>query len=80
MAGGRDLTQRSPRWANGLIWSSGLGAAALFMWRTLFCDGEPSCLPPGLGTVLPKVLACAVLPFLLLASALERAARRLAEW
>jgi len=80
MAGGRDLTRRSPRWLNGVIWSSGLAAAALFIWRTLFCDSEPSCVPPGLAGLLPKVLACAVLPFLMLASLLERAARRVAEW
>jgi hypothetical protein len=80
MAGGRDLRRRSPRWLNGLIWSSGLGAAALFIWRTLFCDSEPSCVPPGLAGLLPKVLGSAVLPFLVLASLLERAARRVAEW
>ncbi len=75
MAGGRDLLPRSPRWLNGLIWSSGLGAAAFFVWRTLFCDGEPSCIPVGLSAVLARVLACMMLPVLLAVTIVTRAVR-----
>jgi hypothetical protein len=79
VAGGRDLTRQSPSWLNALIWSSGLGAAAWFVWRLLVGDGEPTCGPPSLGHVLSRCLAVAVLPALLLLSGLEKAVRRLAE-
>jgi hypothetical protein len=78
MAGGRDLGPRSPRWVNGLIWSSGLGAAAWFVWSALFGDTEPTCLPPGL-TVLPRVLAGAMLPLLVVVTIVEKAVRRVLE-
>ncbi len=75
MAGGRDLRPRSPRWVNGLIWSSGVGAALFFAWRMLFCDAEPSCLPIGLSAVLGRVLAIAMLPLLLAVTMVARAVR-----
>lgn len=75
MAGGRDWLPRSPRWLNGLVWASGLGATAFFLWRVLFCEAEPSCIPPGFGTVLARVLACSMLPVLLAVTMLARAVR-----
>jgi len=75
MAGGRDLLPRSPRWLNGIIWSSGVGAAAFFIWRVLFCDAEPSCLPVGLSGVFARVLAIAMLPLLLAVTVVARAVR-----
>jgi len=75
MAGGRDLTPRSPRWLNGLIWSSGVGAAIFFTWKMLFCDAEPSCLPVGWSAVLGRVLAIAMLPLLLAVTVVTRAVR-----
>jgi hypothetical protein len=75
MAGGRDLSRRSPRWLNGLIWSSGIGAAAYFIWRMLYCDGEATCFPLGLPLVLSRLLAVLTLPALLAATLLARAVR-----
>jgi hypothetical protein len=72
MAGGRNITARSPGWLHALIWSTGLGAAAVFVWRALFCDGEPTCLPVGLGTLAARALAVITLPLLLLSAALDR--------
>ncbi len=75
MAGGRDLGPRSPRWLNGLIWSSGVGAAVYFIWRLLYCDGEANCLPIGLPLVLSRLLALVTLPVLLAVTVLARAVR-----
>ncbi len=75
MAGGRDLGPRSPRWLNGLIWSSGLGAAVYFIWRMLYCDGEPNCLTPGLPLLMSRVFAVVALPVLLAATLFARAVR-----
>jgi len=74
MAGGRDLLPRSPRWLNGLIWSSGLGAAAVLIWQALFYDAEPSCIPLGLA-VAARLLACLTLPVLLAVAFVARAIR-----
>lgn len=79
MAGGRDLLPRSPRWLNALIWSSGLGAALFFLWRALFCEAEPSCIPLGLTTVLARLLACIMLPVLVAVTMLARAVRWVVE-
>jgi len=73
MAGGRDLLPRSPRWLNGIIWSSGLGAAAWFIWRLVYCDVEPTCLPPSIGVVLPKAFAFVAVPIIFAVSVLTRA-------
>ncbi len=75
MAGGRDLRQRSPRWLNGLIWSSGLGAALYFLWRMLYCDGEANCFPPGITLVLSRVIAVLALPLLFAVTVMARAVR-----
>jgi len=75
MAGGRDLTPRSPRWLNGLIWSSGVGAAIFFTWKMFFCEAEPSCLPIGWSVVLGRILAVAMLPLLLAVTMVARAVR-----
>jgi hypothetical protein len=75
MAGGRDLSRRSPRWLNGLIWSSGIGAAAYLIWRMVYCDGEASCFPLGLPLVLSRFLAVLTLPLLLMSTLLARAVR-----
>ncbi|MCJ7752793.1 MAG: hypothetical protein MUQ65_17180 [Armatimonadetes bacterium] len=75
MAGGRDLAPRSPRWLNGLIWSSGVGAALFFTWKMLFCEAEPSCLPIAWSAVLGRLLAIAMLPLLLAITMVTRAVR-----
>ncbi|MFB3882282.1 MAG: hypothetical protein ACE149_13530 [Armatimonadota bacterium] len=75
MAGGRDLSRRSPRWLNGVIWSSGIGAAAYFIWRMLYCEGEPTCLPLGFPLLMTRLLALLTLPALLAATLLARAVR-----
>ena len=75
MAGGRDLGPRSPRWLNGLIWSSGIGAALYFVWRMLYCDGEATCFPLGLPLVFSRLLAVLILPLLLAVTVLARAVR-----
>jgi hypothetical protein len=75
MAGGRDLGPRSPRWLNGLIWSSGIGAAIYFIWRMLYCDGEANCFPLGLPLVLSRMIAVLILPLLLAVTVLARAIR-----
>jgi len=79
MAEGRDLKPRSPRWVNALIWSTGLGAAACFIWQTLLCDGEATCMPLGLIQVISKALGCAILPLLLVVTMVGRGARRVWE-
>jgi hypothetical protein len=79
MAGGRDLLPRSPRWLNALIWSSGVGAALLFLWSALFSDAEPSCVPLGFATVLARLLACIMLPAVLAVTLLARAVRWVSE-
>jgi hypothetical protein len=79
MAGGRDLKQQSPRWLNGLIWSSGLGAAAFFTWRVLFCDAEPNCVPPGLTVIAARALAVVTLPLVLAVALAARAVKWVAE-
>ena len=76
MAEGRDLKPRSPAWVNALIWSSGLGAAACFIWRSLLGEQEPNCMPLGLHALLPRVLGCAMLPLLLVVTMVGRAFRR----
>ncbi len=77
MAGGRDLTRQSPSWVNALIWSSGLGAAACLMWRLLMGDGEPTASPPSLATLVPRLVAIAVLPAVIVFSIVERAVKRI---
>jgi hypothetical protein len=79
MAGGRDLRPRSPRWLNGLIWSSGLGAAAYFIWRALACDAEPHCSPIGLSVVLSRAVSVLMLPVLIGAALVARAVRWVVE-
>jgi len=79
MAGGRDIRLRSPRWLNGLIWSSGLGAAAFFTWRMLFCDAEPNCVPPGFTVILARVVAVLTLPLVLAIALAARAVKWVAE-
>jgi hypothetical protein len=79
MAGGRDLTKRSPRWLNGLIWSSGIAAALCFIWRVLVDDSDVHGVALSFTNLLCRLLAAAVLPALLLLATLGRAARRLME-
>ncbi len=79
MAEGRDLGPRSPRWVNALIWSTGLGAAACFIWHVLLCDVEPTGMPIGLVRVVSLALGCAILPLLLVVTMLGRGARRVWE-
>jgi hypothetical protein len=79
MAGGRDLGRRAPRWVDWLICSSGLTSAACFLWRVLLCDGEASCVPVSVGGLLPRLLGVAVLPLVILATLVGKAARRLVE-
>ena len=76
MAEGRELGPQSPRWVNALIWSTGLGAVACFIWSAFSCDAEPHAMPPSLTTVLPRIIGCATLPLLLAVAMVERAARR----
>jgi hypothetical protein len=76
MAEGRDLGPRSPRWVNALIWSTGLGAAACFIWQATLCDVEPTCMPLGMARIVPKVLGCAMLPLLLVVTMVGRGLRR----
>ena len=76
MAGGRDLRPRSPRWLNGLIWSSGLGATGCFLWRMMVDASAPMVMPPGLNTFLLRLLGCVLLPLPMAITALGRAVRR----
>ena len=76
MAEGRELGPQSPRWVNALIWSTGLGALACFIWSAFSCDAEPHAMPPSLTTVLPRIIGCAMLPLLLAVATIERAAKR----
>ena len=57
-----------------MIWSSGLGAAAYFIWRALMCDAEPNCSPIG-SVVLSRVVACLMLPVLIAVTIVARAVR-----
>ena len=70
---------RSPRWLNALIWSTGLGAAACFVWQVLTSDGEPTCMPVGLATIGSRVLGFALLPVVMVGTAVGRGVRRLAQ-
>ena len=79
MAEGRDTGPRSPRWLNGLIWTSGLGATVCFVWKLVTDGGEPTVMPPGLNTLLPRALSCVMLPFLLITTILARGLRRVVE-
>jgi len=74
MAQGRDFQQRSPRWLNCVLCSSGLVGAGFFIWRVLCLDGD-QMTPTGSGFV-PRLLGAAVLPILICATAVCRAARR----
>ena len=76
MAEGRDIGPRSPRWLNGLIWTSGLGATVCFVWKLVTDGAEPTVMPPGLSTLLPLILSCIMLPFLLVSTLLGRGLRR----
>ena len=76
MAEGRELGPQSPRWVNALIWSTGLGALACFIWHALLCDVEPTGMPVGIVTVASRVLGCAMLPLLLVVTVLGRGTRR----
>jgi len=79
MAGGRDLRSRAPRWLDWLLCSTGIASVACFAWRLLLSDSDsayPSLSP---NTVLPRLLCVAVLPVLLIATLLAKAARRLVE-
>ena len=76
MAEGRELGPQSPRWVNALIWSTGLGALACFIWHVLLCDVEPTGMPVGFVTVASRVLGCAMLPLLLVVTVLGRGTRR----
>ena len=78
MAEWPELRVRSPRWLNALIWSTGLGAAVCFIWQSLFCDIEPSCMPVGPATLASRLLAGAMLPAALAATLIRRAAKRAA--
>jgi hypothetical protein len=49
------------------------------MWRTLFCDAEPSCVPLGVTTVLARLLACTMLPAVVAVTMVARAARWVVE-
>jgi len=77
MAGGRDLNRRSPRWLNCLIYSCGLSAVAFFFWRVLTSESEPNSLSLGIASLTSRLLAAAILPALLLVTAIGRATRRL---
>jgi hypothetical protein len=74
MAQGRDFQRRSPRWLNCLLCSSGLMGAGLFIWSAFCLDGDQ--IAPTAG-VFPRLLGAAVLPVLLCATAICRAARRM---
>lgn len=76
MADRRDLGPRSPRWLNALIWSTGLGAAACFVWQVLASDGEPTCMPVGLATIASRVLGFALLPMVMVGAVVGRGVRR----
>lgn len=77
MAGGRDLSRRSPDRLNALIWSSGVAAAACFIWRLLVDDSDTHGVAFGLTQLLCRLLSAALLPALLLLAGLGRSARRL---
>ena len=79
MAGGRDLKRRAPRWLDWLLCSTGLMAAGYFVWRVLCYDGDSSSVPMVPNTLLPRILAAAVLPLLIMIAAIEKAARRLVQ-
>ncbi len=79
MADRREPGLRSPRWLNALIWSTGLGAAGCFVWRMLASDGEPTCMPVGLVTIASRVLGFALLPVVMVGTALSRGVKRAAQ-
>ncbi len=76
MAEGRDLGPRSPRWVNALIWSTGLGAVVCFIWHAVLGDAEPTCMPVGLVSIVSRVVGWAMLPALLVLTAVGREARK----
>jgi hypothetical protein len=77
MAGGRDLKTRSPRWLNCLICSCGITSVACFFWRVLGCDSDADGLMLGFNGVASRLLGVAILPALLLLTALGRVTKRL---
>lgn len=76
MADRREPGPHSPRWLNALIWSTGLGAAACFVWQMLASDGEPTCMPVGVVTIASRVLGFALLPVVMVGTAVGRGVRR----
>jgi hypothetical protein len=79
MADRREPGLRSPRWLNALIWSTGLGAAACFVWQMLTSEGEPTCMPVGVVTIASRVLGFALLPVVMVGTALSRGMKRVAQ-
>jgi len=77
MAGGRDLTRRSPRWLNSLICSCGLTGIICFFWRLAASDSDGSEAFLGTTGLVSRLIAVAVLPALLVLTSLSRATRRL---
>jgi hypothetical protein len=76
MAEGIDRIRRSPRWLNCLVCSAGLLLAACFIWRVLSCQGASACATAGLALFVSRMLAVAVLPFLLFVTVVCQTARR----
>jgi hypothetical protein len=70
MAQGRDFQRLSPRWLNCTLCAAGLTGAGFFIWRALFVEGDQTA------SLVPRLLGAAVLPILLCATAVCRAARR----
>lgn len=77
MAGGRDLSRRSPRWLNGLICFSGLAGAVCLLWGMIASDSDGSEAFLGTTAIISRVIAAAILPVLLVVTGLCRLARRL---
>ncbi len=77
MAGGRDLSRRSPRWLNGLICFSGLAGAVYLLWGMIVSESDGSEAFLGTTAIISRLVAAAALPVLLAVTGLSRIARRL---